>query len=409
MNDYFFLTLLLDGPNEKDRILLEQFDVVITEYQCLPLECQVVIKEITKKMGDGMAEFASTGNSVTDTVKNLKEYDLYCYYVAGLVGEGLTKLFVACKLADPIYLQKLYLSHSMGLFLQKTNIIRDFREDLDDGRLFWPKDVWSKYASHPSDFTKPENEQKALTCLSELILNALGHAVDTLTYLSALRDQSVFNFCSIPQAMAMATLATIFRNKNIFHKNVKIRRGQTAQIITLCCNFKNVCDLFVKFAKEIQAKNDSSDPFYLQISVACGKIEKFVESVYPKAFVADMEKKAKEKKNVNQVQAIPSTAATTLTDGEDAVLANYRPKTEEEKKADQKEIYLMYLIVFLTWMCMLLFMLGLAWFAGARYDLAFEGGYSSLMSWVKKGGMNLPDFEPNPSQPVAGGAEHGDL
>jgi len=32
----------------------------------------------------------------------------------------------------------------MGLFLQKTNIIRDYLEDYVDGRAFWPQDVWKK-------------------------------------------------------------------------------------------------------------------------------------------------------------------------------------------------------------------------------------------------------------------------
>lgn len=36
--------------------------------------------------------------------------------------------------------------HSMGLFLQKTNIIRDYLEDYVDGRAFWPQDVWKKHA-----------------------------------------------------------------------------------------------------------------------------------------------------------------------------------------------------------------------------------------------------------------------
>ena len=45
----------------------------------------------------------------------------------------------------------------MGLFLQKTNIIRDYREDLDDKRKFWPKQVWSKYAIELSDFADPKN------------------------------------------------------------------------------------------------------------------------------------------------------------------------------------------------------------------------------------------------------------
>jgi len=45
----------------------------------------------------------------------------------------------------------------MGLFLQKTNIIRDYREDLDDKRRFWPKQIWSKYAKDLSDFIEPQN------------------------------------------------------------------------------------------------------------------------------------------------------------------------------------------------------------------------------------------------------------
>ena len=48
-------------------------------------------------------------------------------------------------------------AYSMGLFLQKTNIIRDYREDLDDKRRFWPKEVWSKYADDLSDFADPKN------------------------------------------------------------------------------------------------------------------------------------------------------------------------------------------------------------------------------------------------------------
>lgn len=34
----------------------------------------------------------------------------------------------------------------MGLFLQKTNIIRDYLEDYVDGRAFWPQDVWKKHS-----------------------------------------------------------------------------------------------------------------------------------------------------------------------------------------------------------------------------------------------------------------------
>lgn len=65
----------------------------------------------------------------------------YCHYVAGLVGIGLSRLFSNSGLEDPLCGQDTLIANSMGLFLQKTNIIRDFLEDLQDGRVFWPKEV----------------------------------------------------------------------------------------------------------------------------------------------------------------------------------------------------------------------------------------------------------------------------
>lgn len=67
----------------------------------------------------------------------------YCHYVAGLVGIGLSQLFSASKLEDPEVGRDTELANSMGLFLQKTNIIRDYLEDTQEGRAFWPQEVRS--------------------------------------------------------------------------------------------------------------------------------------------------------------------------------------------------------------------------------------------------------------------------
>ena len=66
-----------------------------------------------------------------------------------------------------------------------------------------------------------------------MTLVSLGHAVDCLIYLSVLRDQSVFNFCAIPQVMAIATLALVYRNPAVFERNIKIRRGESCKVSTL--------------------------------------------------------------------------------------------------------------------------------------------------------------------------------
>lgn len=70
--------------------------------------------------------------------------------MAGLVGVGLSKLFSASKLEDPEVGQDTELANSMGLFLQKTNIIRDYLEDTQEGRAFWPQEV----SLHSVDFFK---------------------------------------------------------------------------------------------------------------------------------------------------------------------------------------------------------------------------------------------------------------
>jgi farnesyl-diphosphate farnesyltransferase len=97
-------------------------------------------------MGNGMADYAKMADSNANgiSVRTIKDYELYCHYVAGLVGEGLTRLFVKANLVNPaLLLQKPELMESMGQLLQQTNIIRDIREDYDAKRYFWPKEVWS--------------------------------------------------------------------------------------------------------------------------------------------------------------------------------------------------------------------------------------------------------------------------
>jgi len=65
----------------------------------------------------------------------------YCHYVAGLVGIGLSQLFAASGLEREEVGEDHHLANSMGLFLQKTNIIRDYLEDIVQGREFWPREV----------------------------------------------------------------------------------------------------------------------------------------------------------------------------------------------------------------------------------------------------------------------------
>lgn len=261
------------GPDEPDRELLVQFDVVVKEFRACKLEYRTIIADITKKMGNGMADFANNAEHDMNGVNTVKEYDLYCHYVAGLVGEGLTRLFVESKLGNPLLLDRPYLHESMGLFLQKVNVIRDVREDWDGKRRFWPKEIWSKHVQNFDDLFKPENREKALDCSTEMVLNALQHAEECLFYLAGLKEQSVFNFCAIPQTMAIATLELVFQNTSLFDRNVKITKGQACQLmIESSQNLRVVSEVFRKYSHKILRKNKPKDPNFFKMSMTCAKV-----------------------------------------------------------------------------------------------------------------------------------------
>lgn len=262
-----------NGPNEKDRELLVGFDNVIFEYKKVKPAYRAIIADITKKMGNGMADYANNAEHNVNGVNTIKDYELYCHYVAGLVGDGLTRLFVESGLANPALLKRPNLSESMGQFLQKTNIIRDIREDFDDKRRFWPKEIWSKHVDSFDQLFEPQNLQKALNCSSEMVLNSLRHADECLFYMAGIKDQSVFNFVAIPQSMAIATLELVFQNPEIFKKNVKITKGDACQLmIESSQNLRTVCEVFKKYARKIHKRNSPKDPNYAEISIACAKV-----------------------------------------------------------------------------------------------------------------------------------------
>jgi farnesyl-diphosphate farnesyltransferase len=64
-----------------------------------------------------------------------------------------------------------------------------------------------------------------------MVQNSLRHAEECLFYMAGIKEQGVFNFVAIPQAMAIATLELVFQNPRIFETNVKITKGDAAQLL----------------------------------------------------------------------------------------------------------------------------------------------------------------------------------
>lgn len=264
------------GEKEAERDLLNNFHHVLAIYKSMDIKYQKVVSDITQRMGKGMSEFC------TRMVVSVADWDLYCHYVAGLVGIGLSHLFAASGLEDPAYFNHAEeISNSCGLFLQKTNIIRDYLEDVDQERFFWPKGIWGLYTPAIANFKDHAYRTQALSCLNHLITNALQHAIDSLDYMLHIVEPSVFNFVAIPQVMAIGTLSECFNNHAVFTGVVKIARKTTMQIIGDLQGKRivAVCDYYQQYAQVILAKISENDPSASKTTDTCQRIIQKVASI----------------------------------------------------------------------------------------------------------------------------------
>jgi farnesyl-diphosphate farnesyltransferase/isopentenyl-diphosphate delta-isomerase type 1 len=239
-----------------ERRLLQQFPQCHRVYAKLAAPSRRVVADVTARMATGMAEFVrkDLGQGTTNT----EQYNRYCHFVAGLVGEGLSRLFAASGLEAGSFAGELHLSDQMGLFLQKTNIIRDYLEDYVDQRAFWPQSVWKKYAAtddlgyFAQSIGTDDGRDRALGCLNELVTDALELVPDCLTYLARLQCQEIFRFCAIPQVMAIATLDKCYHNVNVFTGVVKIRKGLSCKLLLRTNTLSQVHETFYTMAQSIR-------------------------------------------------------------------------------------------------------------------------------------------------------------
>ena len=266
----------IDGIGKgKERELLEQFWRVSKECQKLKKPYLDVIMDICERMANGMCHF------LVNEVVSKADYDLYCHYVAGLVGHGLTRLFACSGLENPAIADDLRIANSMGLFLQKTNIIRDYFEDIveEPPRMFWPREIWGNFADALADFKPRDNSQKAVECLNAMVADALQHVPDCIDYMATLKEKSVILFCAIPQVMAIATLVELYDNPVVFQDKVKIRKGLACKIIVNSGDLQSVMMQFKTHSEALQAKLRAEDPSYDKIKRALASGKKRMEEV----------------------------------------------------------------------------------------------------------------------------------
>lgn len=98
--------------------------------------------------------------------QTLKELELYCYRVAGVVG------LMMCHIMGVSNNKALKNACSMGMAMQLTNICRDVREDFLNGRVYLPITLLATHGVSLERVNTPENKTQVLTVVQTLLKRA---------------------------------------------------------------------------------------------------------------------------------------------------------------------------------------------------------------------------------------------
>ena len=197
-----------------ERDLMLRFGAVRAECAALPLVPRETIYGTAWDMSAGMRRHLDREEA--GGRRTMGDYNDYCHVAAGLVGDGLTHMFVDSGVERSRLLDHMPAAHAMGAFLQKTNIIRDIYEDAPAGRHYWPDCCAA---------VDGDSDEELRHKLDTMIEDALRTHAETAGYLDQLRDRSVFRFCAVPQLMALSTLARIRGDTAVFSSRLRVDRG----------------------------------------------------------------------------------------------------------------------------------------------------------------------------------------
>ena len=225
--------LLSEKTLPAEHTLIKLTERVISITHSFDKEQVDALSTCVEVMAKGMPVFQA--KDLHSGVGTMKDMDLYCYYVAGCVGEMLARLF--CHYSPEINKHKdelmaLAVSFSQGL--QMTNILKDIWDDKERDVCWLPQEVFDEFGFDLSTLSKETNDEGFNKGMEVLIDKAEGHLKDALTYTQIIPrgETGIRKFCLWAIGMAVLTLRKIRKNPNFKNsKDVKISRRQVKATI----------------------------------------------------------------------------------------------------------------------------------------------------------------------------------
>lgn len=121
--------------------LMDEVATVLEACRAFPAGDQVVISECVLEMVDGMRQTVrAQAGEARHGFRDVADLDRYCYYVAGIVGRMLTRLYWRHVHGEGSLPPESLVQQGIefGLGLQLTNVLKDYRADLRRGVCFLP-------------------------------------------------------------------------------------------------------------------------------------------------------------------------------------------------------------------------------------------------------------------------------
>ena len=218
--------------DEHYRGLVKNFDKVLTVHRSLDERTKASMVRWMHEMNAGMQKY------LQQPVYSFEDLNEYCYFVAGTPSGFLTELIrTRAKKLTPKASQVLQDNErDFGLFLQKVNIIRDFREDiLQNEKIFWPGYLFDKHQLEPQELLDPAHEKQAMEMLNAMVDNAVAHVTSVHDYLTAVPDEyaGFRQGAAINFAMGVATLGEVRGNRDVFYGDRPVKITHEARDLIL--------------------------------------------------------------------------------------------------------------------------------------------------------------------------------
>ncbi len=218
--------------DEHYRGLVKNFDKVLTVHRSLDKRTKASMVRWMHEMNAGMQKY------LQQPVYSFEDLNEYCYFVAGTPSGFLTELIrTRAKKLTPKASQVLHDNErDFGLFLQKVNIIRDFREDiLQNEKIFWPGYLFDKHQLEPQELLDPAHEKQAMEMLNAMVDNAVTHVTPVHDYLTAVPDEyaGFRQGAAINFAMGVATLGEVRGNRDVVYGDRPVKMSHEARDLIL--------------------------------------------------------------------------------------------------------------------------------------------------------------------------------